>query len=126
MFYDVCWLNKLNYICSITVCYSHLCFLTKEAMTIVNNHDSCNIYYITYLVSPHSEINCCIHHNIHCSVFQPVLPHIQMLWELVLTGEVSTIFKASVMEATSASQLLCSCVEVIWHQNTNLYACAQS
>ena len=25
------------------------------------------------------------------SAFQPVIPHIQMLWELVLTGEVSTL-----------------------------------
>ena len=31
-----------------------------------------------------SCVACC------CRAFQPVLPHIQLLWELVLTGEVGT------------------------------------
>ncbi|KAK2194231.1 hypothetical protein NP493_1g03008 [Ridgeia piscesae] len=45
------------------------------------------------------------------SVFQPVLPHIQMLWELVLTGEPLVVMASLPTVCTSTVQAL---VSIIW------------
>ena len=52
--------------------------------------------------------NCCQCSFVVCSAFQPVIPHIQMLWELVLTGEVmqwerTRLFKEQFAQSSTKS-----------------------